>query len=300
MHIGIDLGGTKIELRAFEKNSGDELYKKRIPTPKTTYSDTLNAMAGLVIEAEEALNKTGTVGIGIPGAISKDTGLVKNANSTKLIGHPLDKDIGKLLSRPIRVSNDANCFVLSEAVDGAAKEGKVVFGVILGTGCGGGIVVNKHIIEGANLIAGEWGHNPLPQQTEYEYRNAPECYCGKKGCIETWVSGTGFHQDYTRQTGIESSGKKIMELVAKQDGKAINALDNYMDRLARSLASIMNILDPDIIVLGGGMSNVDLLYERVPLLWKPHVFSDFIHTKLVPPQYGDSSGVRGAAWLWKE
>lgn len=300
MHIGIDLGGTKIELRAFDKISGDELFTKRIPTPKTTYADTLHAMAGLVTEAEEILHKSGTVGIGIPGTISRDTGLVKNANSTKLIGHPLDKDMEALLNRPVRVSNDANCFALSEAIDGAAKDGTVVFGAILGTGCGGGIVVNKQIIEGTNSIAGEWGHNPLPQQDEYEYHNAPECYCGKKGCLETWISGTGFHQDYTRKTGIESSGKKIMELVAHHNEAAIDALENYMDRLARSLASMINILDPNIIVLGGGMSNVETLYERIPLLWKPHIFSDFVHTKLVPPQYGDSSGVRGAAWLWKE
>ena len=267
--IGIDLGGTKIEALALDA-AGRQTFRKRLPTPRGDYDATLKTIASLVAEAGE-----GSVGVGIPGALSHATGLVKNANSTWLIGQPLKQDLERALGREVRIANDANCFALSEATDGAAAGAEVVFGVILGTGVGGGVVVRGRIVEGANAIAGEWGHNPLPLPRAEDMPLRP-CYCGRAGCVETYLSGPALERD---------------------GGEA--ALERYCERLARALAGVINILDPDVIVLGGGVSNIARLYDRVPSLWAPHVFSDRIATRLMPPKHGDSSGVRGAAWLWE-
>ena len=261
LRIGIDLGGTKIEAIALDP-AGNEVFRKRIPSPRGDYAATLGAIASLVREAGE-----GTVGIGIPGTLSRVTGLVKNANSTWLIGKPLKQDLEKALGRKVRIDNDANCFALSEATDGAAKGARVVFGVILGTGVGGGIVVDAKVVDGPNGIAGEWGHNPMPGEAE-----SRQCYCGRRDCIETYLCGPALERD--------------------------KDLSLYAQRLARALAGVINILDPDVIVLGGGVSNVKSLYAEVPGLWGRHVFSDRVDTRLAPPVHGDSSGVRGAAWLW--
>ncbi len=271
MRIGIDLGGTKIELAALD-GEGQETYRKRVPTPQGDYEETVRVVAGLVLEFESLKKTSATVGIGIPGAQSRVTGLIKNANSTCLIGRDLKGDLEKALDREIRLENDANCFALSEATDGAGRGAKVVFGVILGTGVGAGIVVNGEVLVGPNAIAGEWGHNPLPLPRK-EDLPLPDCYCGRKGCIEAYLSGPAF----------------------AKDGED---LDRYEERLARALAGVVNILDPDVIVLGGGISNIQRLYASVPVLWKPYVFSDEVVTRLLPPVHGDSSGVRGAAWLW--
>jgi len=282
--IGIDLGGTKIEAVMLDR-SGREVFRKRVPTPRGDYAGTISAVGDLVQQIGE-----GTVGIGIPGAESK--GLIKNANSTWLIGKPLAKDLEAALGRPVRLENDANCFALSEAVDGAGKGAAVVFGVILGTGVGGGIVVDGKVIRGANAIAGEWGHNPLPAPTAADLPH-PDCYCGRKGCIETYLSGPGFSRDHEARTGQRLKAEEIASLEDE-------SLSRYEERLARSLAGVINVLDPDVIVLGGGMSNVARLYTEVPRLWGRHVFSDRVTTRLVPPVHGDSSGVRGAAWLWND
>ena len=282
--IGIDLGGTKIEAVMLDR-SGREVFRKRVPTPRGDYAGTISAVGDLVQQIGE-----GTVGIGIPGAESK--GLIKNANSTWLIGKPLAKDLEAALGRPVRLENDANCFALSEAVDGAGKGAAVVFGVILGTGVGGGIVVDGKAIRGANAIAGEWGHNPLPAPTAADLPH-PDCYCGRKGCIETYLSGPGFSRDHEARTGQRLKAEEIASLEDE-------SLSRYEERLARSLAGVINVLDPDVIVLGGGMSNVARLYTEVPRLWERHVFSDRVTTRLVPPVHGDSSGVRGAAWLWND
>jgi len=282
VRIGIDLGGTKIEALALDR-AGREIFRKRIPTPRGDYAATIAAVRKLVAEVGE-----GTVGIGIPGA--ETDGLIKNANSTWLIGKPLAKDLEAALGRPVRLENDANCFALSEASDGAGKGAAVVFGVILGTGVGGGIVVDGKVIRGVNAIAGEWGHNPLPQPSTEDFP-LPHCYCGRKGCIETWLSGPGLSNDHERRTGQGLSAEEIVKL---QD----ESLSRYEERLARSLSGVINVLDPDVIVLGGGMSNVARLYTEVPRLWGRYVFSDRVATKLLPPAHGDSSGVRGAAWLW--
>jgi len=284
--IGVDLGGTKIEALALD-GGGREVFRKRVPTPRGDYSATIAAVKALVRDAGE-----GTVGIGIPGAESQATGLIKNANSTWLIGKPLRKDLEAALGRPVRLENDANCFALSEAVDGAGKGAAVVFGVILGTGVGGGIAVDGKIIRGANAIAGEWGHNPLPQPGEHDFP-LPPCYCGRAGCIETYLSGPGLSRDHERRTGQRLKPEQIVSL-------GDQSLERYMERLAKALASIINVLDPDVVVLGGGMSNVARLYTEVPLLWGRHVFSDRVATRLAPPVHGDSSGVRGAAWLWND
>jgi fructokinase len=286
LRIGIDLGGTKIEALALDA-AGSEVFRKRVPTPRGDYAATISAVKALVHQIGE-----GTVGIGIPGAESRATGLIKNANSTWLIGKPLAKDLEAALGRPVRLENDANCFALSEATDGAAKGAAVVFGVILGTGVGGGIVVHGKVIRGANGIAGEWGHNPLPQPGDRDLP-LPACYCGRAGCIETYLSGPALSNDHERRTGQRL---KAEEIVARGD----ESLALYEERLARSLAGVINVLDPDVIVLGGGMSNVARLYTQVPRLWGRHVFSDRVVTRLVPPAHGDSSGVRGAAWLWNE
>jgi fructokinase len=266
--IGIDLGGTKIEALTLDP-AGKEVFRKRIPAPRGDYAATLAAVAALVRDAGD-----GTVGVGIPGALSKVTGLVKNANSTWLIGKPLQQDLEKAIGRKVRLANDANCFALSEAVDGAGEGAEVVFGVILGTGVGGGIVVRGEVLTGANAIAGEWGHNPLPSPQASDLPLRP-CYCGRSGCIETYLSGPALERD----------GGDV-------------ALGRYAERLARALAGVINILDPDVIVLGGGVSKVARLYEEVPQLWQRHVFSDQVATRLLPPRHGDASGVRGAAWLW--
>lgn len=269
MHrIGIDLGGTKIEALALDA-AGREVFRKRVSSPRGDYAATLDAIASLVREAGE-----GTVGVGIPGALSRTSGLVKNANSTWLIGKPLKQDLEKAIGREVRLANDANCFALSEAVDGAGAGAEVVFGVILGTGVGGGIVVRGEVLTGANAIAGEWGHNPLPLPQPEDLPLRP-CYCGRAGCIETYLSGPALERD-----GSEA------------------AIERYEERLARALAGVINILDPDVIVLGGGVSKIARLYRNVPGLWRRHVFSDRVDTRLAPPTHGDASGVRGAAWLW--
>jgi len=298
MRIGIDLGGTKIEAIALD-NSGVELYRERIDTPQGDYRETVNAIVTLVQLLEAETRQTGTVGIGIPGAISPATNLVKNANSTWLIGKPLHTDLEHALSRPVRIENDANCFVVSEATDGAARSFDVVFGVIIGTGTGGGIYVRGKEITGTNAIAGEWGHNPLPWPTPDEYPGQ-ECYCGKLGCIETWLSGPGFSNDHQMHGGKGNTARDIVLLAEQGDETANTSLLRYEDRMARALATVINIIDPDVIVLGGGMSNVTRLYNHVPELWGKYAFSDQVTTKLVPPLHGDSSGVRGAAWLWNK
>jgi fructokinase len=281
--IGIDLGGTKIEAIALEGER--EVMRRRIATPRGDYEATVAAVAALVREMGD-----GTVGIGIPGALSRVTGLVKNANSTWLIGRPLKEDLEKAIGREVRLANDANCFALSEARDGAGQGAEVVFGVILGTGVGGGIVVRGRVLTGPNAITGEWGHNPLPAPTTHDLP-LPACYCGRAGCIETYLSGPGLANDHARSTGEVRTSEEIVALRAA-------SLARYEERLARSLASVINLLDPDVIVLGGGMSNVGRLYTEVPRLWSKHVFSDHVATRLARNAHGDSSGVRGAAWLW--
>jgi fructokinase len=283
MRIGVDLGGTKIEAIALEGSR--EVRRKRLPTPRGDYAATVAAVAGLVREMGE-----GTVGVGIPGVLSRVTGLVKNANSTWLIGRPLKQDLEKAIGREVRLANDANCFALSEATDGAGKGAEVVFGVILGTGVGGGIAVHGKVLTGPNAIAGEWGHNPLPAPGP-EDLPLPECYCGRAGCIETYLSGPGLAQDHARVTGERLSAEEVVALQGE-------SLRRYEARLSRALASVINVLDPDVIVLGGGMSNAPGLYTEVPRLWSKHVFSDHVATRLVRNAHGDSSGVRGAAWLW--
>lgn len=298
MRIGIDLGGTKIEAVALDEN-GNTLIRKRIATPQGDYAGTVAAVAGLVQAIETQLGRGASVGVGIPGTLSPATGLVKNANSTCLIGRPLDRDLAQALGRPVRLANDANCFAVSEATDGAAAGAAVVFGVIVGTGTGGAIVVHGRPLVGANAIAGEWGHNPLPWPRAEELPG-PSCYCGKRGCIETWLSGPGLAAAFERETGERQDAQAIVGRAAAGDDAAEAALQRYEDRMARALASVINILDPDVIVLGGGISNIGRLYANVPHRWGRYVFSDRVDTRLVPPLHGDSSGVRGAAWLWRE
>jgi len=285
MRIGIDLGGTKIEAIALEGSR--ELARRRVPTPRGDYEATVSAVASLIRQIGD-----GTVGIGIPGALSRVSGLVKNANSTWLIGRPLKRDLEQAIGREVRLENDANCFALSEAVDGAGAGAEVVFGVILGTDVGGGIVAHGKLLTGPNAIAGEWGHNPLPAPGP-EDLPLPACYCGRAGCIETYLSGPGLSADHLKFTG-ENLGAE--EIVARRG----ESLCRYEARLARALASVINVLDPDVIVLGGGLSNVERLYTEVPRLWAKHVFSDHVATRLARNAHGDSSGVRGAAWLWNE
>lgn len=296
LRAGIDLGGTKIEIVVLDADGGERL-RRRVDTPQNDYPATLQAIRDLVLGAEAALGSSVTVGIGAPGAVSAVTGRIKNSNSTCLNGRPLREDIEGLLDRPVRIANDANCFALSEAVDGAGAGAEVVFGVILGTGVGGGIVVEGRIVVGANAIAGEWGHNRLPVASADELPGPP-CYCGRYGCVETYLSGPGFARDHARHTDSQSDPRAIVARAANGDADCRATLDRYEARLARALANVINILDPDVVVLGGGMSNVDELYERVPRLWQPHVFSDEIRTRLLRNRHGDSGGVRGAAWLW--
>lgn len=337
MRIGIDLGGTKTEIICLHDSNSKEIYRQRVPSPKDDYQATIKNIAMLVRQAESTLGEKGSVGVAIPGTISSVSGLVKNACSIWLNDHPLHKDLEAALGRPVRAENDANCFAVSEAIDGAAAGKKTVFGVIIGTGSGAGLVINGKSVSGLNGLGGEWGHNPLPFPRVYMkdtkahlqhfdknlngdvasiYKNksgTPEyftndwawneypgqqCYCGKRGCIETWLSGTGFKADYARVTGEELSTHDIIANAGKGEAKAAACLNRYIDRMARSLAYIINIYDPDAIVLGGGMSNVFQLYETVPKIWDRYIFSDTCDTKLLPPLHGDSSGVRGAAWLW--
>ena len=296
MRLGIDLGGTKIEIIALD-DAGQELARRRIATPQGDYSATLHAIAGLVYAVEAELGCEGTLGFGTPGAISRATGRLKNANSVCLNGQPLQDDLQQLLGRAIRIQNDANCFALSEARDGAAAGAAVVFGVILGTGVGGGIVVNGKALTGPNSIAGEWGHNPLPWPLPDELPGNA-CYCGKSGCIETWLSGPGMARHHAQHLGATWDTPRIVARAAQGDVACEQTLTEYEDRLARALAALINILDPDVIVLGGGMSNITRLYENIPQQWGRYVFSDRVDTRLVQNQHGDSSGVRGAAWLW--
>ena len=296
LRIGIDLGGTKIELIALD-DTGREVLRRRIPTPQGDYAAIVETVAALVEAAELELRGRGTVGIGMPGAESLASGLIKNANSTCLIGQPLRHDLQQRLRRELRLANDANCFALSEATDGAAAGAEAVFGVILGTGCGAGVVVHGRVLAGANAIAGEWGHNPLPWPRDDE-RPGPACYCGKHGCIETWLSGPGLSRDLADHGGPSLSAGEVADLAQRGDGACEAALRRYEDRLARGLAHIINILDPRVIVLGGGLSRLSRLYASVPAIWGRYVFSDRVDTRLLPPRHGDSSGVRGAAWLW--
>lgn len=296
--IGIDLGGTKIEAIVMDRE-GEIQLRQRIATPQGDYQGTLQAMVDLVASLEQQHGGIGSVGVGIPGTLSPATGLVKNANSTALIGHPLDRDLSVLMQRPVRVANDANCFALSEATDGAAAGASNVFGVILGTGVGGGAVINGKVVVGANAIGGEWGHNPLPWPQNSELPG-PDCYCGKKGCIETFLSGPGLQMRYYQKTGVEVSAQEIALRSQQGEQDAIEIMQLYEDRLARGLATVINLLDPDVIVLGGGLSNIDHLYPHTKNLWGEYIFSDEVRTELVKAQYGDSSGVRGAAWLWSD
>ena len=295
MKVGVDLGGTKIEIIALDES--EVLHRERRPTPHGDYPATLSAVAELVRRAEATVGAIERVGIGHPGAISPVTGLIKNSNSTLLNGKALDRDLESALGREVRLANDADCFALSEAIDGAGAGAETVFGVILGTGVGGGIVVRRELVVGPNAITGEWGHNPLPAPTAEEWEGE-ECYCGRTGCIETFLSGRGMTLEYTKRLGEEHSVPEIANRAAAGDPEAQAALDLYADRLARALASVINILDPHVIVLGGGLSNLDYLYGTVPQLWGGHVLSDTVETKLARNVHGDSSGVRGAAWLW--
>jgi fructokinase len=295
MRIGVDVGGTKIEAIALEDDGGEKL-RRRVPTPRD-YEGSLAAIADLVAAVEGETGSRGSVGIGMPGAISPATGLIKNANSVWLNGRPFAEDLTERIGRPLRFSNDANCFALSEAVDGAGAGARVVFGVIVGTGTGGGIAVDQRVLTGPNALAGEWGHNPLPWPRDDE-RPGPPCYCGKSGCIETFLSGPGLMRDHAAVTGHDASPAHIVAAAQRGDATAEATLVRYEDRMARGLATVINILDPDVIVLGGGLSNLERLYRNVPRLWQKYGFSDRVDTVLLPPVHGDSSGARGAAWLW--
>lgn len=296
MRIGVDVGGTKIEVAALDP---DLRLRRRVPTPRHDYPALVEAVVGLVEEVESELGRTGTVGVGHPGAISPASGLIKNSNSTVLLGRDLQGDLEAALDRPVRLANDANCFALSEAVDGAAAGREVVFGVILGTGVGGGVVVSRQPLVGRNAIAGEWGHNPLPP-SRAGTPGAHPCYCGKLGCIETYLSGPGLALDHRIVTGSDLAPEAVAQAASAGESAAMETLDRYLERLAAALALVVNVLDPDAIVLGGGLSNIDALYEEVPLRWDRYVFSDRVDTELLRNEHGDSGGVRGAAWLWGE
>jgi fructokinase len=296
LRLGIDLGGTKIEIAALD-GAGRIVERVRVATPEGDYEATLRALCDLVAGVEKALGARGTVGIATPGSISPASGLLRNSNSVCLNGRPFKQDLERRLGREVRIENDANCFALSEAADGAGQGASVVFGVILGTGVGGGIVVGGHVLRGANAIAGEWGHNPLPWPRPDELPGRA-CFCGRAGCIETFLSGPGLAADHARVAGSALAGEEIVSRALAGDMACQATLGRYEERLARALASVVNIVDPDVIVLGGGLSNVRRWYEAVPVLWGRFVFSDVIRTRLVPHVHGDSSGVRGAAWLW--
>jgi len=293
MRLGIDLGGSKIEIIALA-DDGTPLLRRRVSTPQGDYPATLNAIVGLVRDCEAGLGRRGSLGVGIPGAESLADGRIKNANSTCLNGQPLRRDLMRLLEREVRLANDANCFALSEAVDGAGRDARCVFGVILGTGVGGGIVIDRQVLIGANAIAGEWGHNPLPGNETV----SPACYCGRRGCVETWLSGPGLAADHRRQGGAALDAAAIASAADGGDPACSASLSRYIARLARALAGVINLLDPEVIVLGGGLSGIRRLYDELPAACRPHVFSDACYTRILPPVHGDSSGVRGAAWLW--
>jgi fructokinase len=299
MRIGVDLGGTKIEAIALDDNSGAVLARRRIAAPRGDYQQTLLALTAIIRDVEHDAGGAGTVGIGIPGTISPATGLVKNSNSTWMNGRPLAEDLPRLLGRPVRFANDANCLALSEAADGAAAGAAVVFAVIIGTGTGGGVAIGGRAVVGANAIAGEWGHNPLPAPGADELPGPP-CYCGRRGCIETFLSGPALARDYESAGGrFGTAAADIARLADAGDALALSCLARYEDRMARSLGSVINVLDPDVVVLGGGLSNIDRLYASVPSIWRKYVFSDHVATRLVRAAHGDASGVRGAAWLWE-
>ena len=301
LRIGIDLGGTKIEGIALDEQ-GVELARQRIDTPEGDYQGALAAIKSLIEQLESGIKHDATIGICTPGALSfanSPVGLLKNSNSVCMNGKPVHQDLEALLQRPVKITNDANCFALSEATDGVAKNAAIVFGVIVGTGVGAGIVVNKQVLNGANAIAGEWGHNPMPWPAEDELPGL-SCYCGKSGCIETFLSGPGMSKNYEMNTGHVLTSRQIVEQAEQGDLDCEQALQRYERRMAKGLAHVINILDPDVIVLGGGMGNIQRLYNNVPKLWGDYVFSDSVSTKLLPPEYGDSSGVRGAAWLWQD
>jgi len=297
MRLGVDLGGSKIEVLALGQD-GAELMRERRPAPKGDYRATIEAVAGLVEAVETRLGGTGTVGIGIPGTVSPATGLIKHANSTWLIGKPFERDLAARLGRPVKLANDADCFALSEATDGAAAGAGTVFGAILGTGVGGGIVVGGRLLGGPNAIVGEWGHNPLPWPKDDE-RPGPPCYCGKAGCIETFLSGPGLARDYAAHGGERVTGNEAAARIASGEPVALATFERYVDRLARALATVINLIDPDVIVFGGGVSNLPGLCETAGPQLMRYVFSaEPIVTRLALARFGDSSGVRGAAWLW--
>ena len=296
MRIGIDLGGTKIEALAID-DRGTELARHRVDTPRDDYEATIKAIVALVHRIETETGKTGTVGAGIPGTISRITGLIKNANSTWLNGRPFHKDLIDTLGREVRVANDANCLAVSEATDGAAAGVRFVYGVILGTGCGGGVALEGCVHDGPNGVAGEWGHNPLPWPKPEE-TPGPACYCGKRGCMEMWISGTGIALDYKNVTGIARTTREIVADFGAGDRPAADTVERFEDRLARGLSNVINILDPDVSVVGGGVSRLEHIYEALPKLLPKYVFGGEASTPVVQAKYGDSSGVRGAAWLW--
>jgi fructokinase len=296
--IGIDLGGTKIEGRVLAPN-GEEIARRRILAPQGDYQNTIAALVDIILDLQSDAGHEATVGIGMPGSLSPTTGLVRNANSTWLNGQPLREDLEQILQLPLRMANDANCFALSEAVDGAGAGARSVFGIIVGTGCGGGIVFDGRVLEGARGIGGEWGHNPLPW-AEPDEHPGPTCWCGRKGCMEMWASGTGLSADYKQRTGELVSGHEIVARAQLGEPAAQTSLDRHATRLARGLAHVINIVDPEVIVLGGGLSKLPHLYEVLPRLAAPYVFSDVPAIDIRPPKWGDASGVRGAAWLWNE
>jgi fructokinase len=298
LRIGIDLGGTKIEGIVLDQ-AGEERARLRIPSPQGDYLATIGALTSIVSRLEADAGGMASVGIGMPGSLSPTTGLARNANSTWLNGRTLNRDVSEALGRPVRFANDANCFALSEAVDGAGRDAHSVFGIILGTGCGGGIVIDKRLIEGARGIGGEWGHNPLPWSTRDEHPG-PRCWCGRLGCLETWISGSGLADDHERIVGERLSAEAIAKLAKGGDGAAKATLARHADRVARALAYVINIVDPEIIVIGGGLSNLAHLYSELPSLMAPHVFSDEAKVTVLPPRWGDAGGVRGAAWLWND
>jgi len=290
--IGVDLGGTKIEGIVLE-DDGSISRRERIATPRESYGSVLDAIGGLVRELEQGIGEC-TVGVGTPGSLSPVTGLLRGSNTVMLNGKPLDRDLASVLARPVRIANDANCFALSEASDGAARGATIVFGVIVGTGCGGGVVIEGRALTGHHAIAGEWGHNPLPWARADELPG-PDCYCGKRGCLETWLSGPGIARDHETRTGERLTTR---EIASRGDAASRETLERLADRMARGLATIIDVIDPDVIVLGGGVSNIASLYRDVPERWRAWAFTDHVSTRLVPPMHGDASGVRGAAWLW--
>jgi fructokinase len=304
MRLGVDLGGTKTEIIALN-DSSEELYRHRTPSAQNSYAATIDTITRLVVETENKLQKTGTVGIGIPGAISAETGLIKNANSTWLIGHDLQKDLSTALGRPVLIANDADCFTLSEAIDGAGQGAASVFGVILGTGVGGGFYIHGAMHHGPNAIAGEWGHNPLPPDNRQHTASQPEaveCYCGKLNCNETFLSGPAFLNHYLKlnPSATYASAKELAIAINNNQATALTYYDIYLDRLARGLSGIINTIDPEVFVFGGGLSNINSLYQDLPTAIMKYIFSDSVRTQFCKAKYGDSSGVRGAAWLTGE